>query len=67
MERGESCTFAISKPETCMAQGNQIKNGKAFEYAIAKVYCEHINQQGVNAVLVENEACAQARGYYEEC
>ena len=50
-----------------MAQGNQIKNGKAFEYAIAKVYCEHINQQGVNAVLVENEACAQARGYYEGC
>lgn len=48
-----------------MAQGNQVKNGKAFEYAIAKVYCEHINQQGVNAVLVENEACAQARGYYE--
>ena len=61
------CTFAISKPETCMAQGNQVKNGKAFEYAIAKVYCEHINQQGVNAVLVENDACAQARGYYEEC
>ena len=61
------CNFAISKPETCMAQGNQVKNGKAFEYAIAKVYCEHINQQGVNAVLVENEACAQARGYYEEC
>ena len=57
--------FAISKPETCMAQGNQVKNGKAFEYAIAKVYCEHINQQGVNAVLVENEACVQARGYYE--
>ena len=48
-----------------MAQGKQVKNGKAFEYAIAKVYCEHINQQGVNAVLVENEACAQARGYYE--
>ena len=48
-----------------MAQGNQVKNGKAFEYAIAKVYCEHINQQGVNAVLVENEACVQARGYYE--
>ena len=48
------CTFAISKPETCMAQGKQVKNGKAFEYAIAKVYCEHINQQGVNAVLVEN-------------
>lgn len=48
-----------------MAQRNQVKNGKAFEYAIAKVYCEHINQQGINAVLVENEACVQARGYYE--
>ena len=50
-----------------MAQGKQVKNGKAFEYAIAKVYCEHINQQVVNAVLVENDTCAQARGYYEEC
>lgn len=53
-----------TKPKTCMAQGSQVKNGKAFEYAIAKVYSEYINQQGVNAVLVENEASVQARGYY---
>ena len=43
-----------------MAQGNQVKNGKAFEYAIAKVYCEHINQQGVNAVLVRREGIMRA-------
>jgi len=48
-----------------MAQGSQVKNGKAFEYAIAKMYCEYICQQGKNAVLVENDACAQARTYYE--
>ena len=48
-----------------MATGEQVKNGKAFEYAIAKVYCEQINQQGVKAVLVENDACKQAKGYYD--
>lgn len=49
-----------------MPQGNQVRNGKAFEYAIAKMYCEYICQQGRNAVLVENDACAQAKMYYEE-
>ena len=44
-----------------MPQGDQVKNGKAFEYAIAKVYQEYISQQGRQAVLVENEACLQAK------
>lgn len=48
-----------------MAQGDQVKNGKAFEYAIAKEYRNYINQQGRNATLVENEACGQAKGYYD--
>lgn len=48
-----------------MAQGSQVKNGKAFEYAIAKMYCEYISQQGRKTVLVENEACAQARTDYK--
>jgi len=48
-----------------MAQGNQVKNGKAFEYAIAKMYCEYINQLGVHAMLIENEAYVQAREYYK--
>jgi hypothetical protein len=48
-----------------MEEGKQVKNGKAFEYAIAKMYCEYICQHGRNAVLVENEACAQAKEYYE--
>lgn len=47
-----------------MAQGEQVRNGKAFEYAIAKVYCDSINQKGVRAVLIENEACLQAKKYY---
>ena len=48
-----------------MAEGKQVKNGKAFEYAIAKMYCEYICQQGRNAVLIENEAFVQAKNYYE--
>lgn len=48
-----------------MAQGDQVKNGKAFEYAIAKEYCQYIIQQGRKAVLVENEAFEQAKGYYD--
>ena len=57
---GRCVTFAkeIGRP---MAQGDQVKNGKAFEYAIAKVYQEYISQQGRQAVLVENEACLQAK------
>lgn len=47
-----------------MAQGDQVKNGKAFEYAIAKVYCNVINQKGVNAILIEDDACKQAKSYY---
>ena len=48
-----------------MAEGKQVKNGKAFEYAIAKMYCEYICQQGRNAVLIENEAFVQAKNHYE--
>lgn len=47
------------------ANGSQVKNGKAFEYAIAKEYCNYIKQQGVNAIFIENEASLQARRYYE--
>lgn len=30
-----------------MAQGDQVKNGKAFEYAIATVYTEKLHQYGM--------------------
>lgn len=48
-----------------MAQGDQVKNGKAFEYAIAKEYMNFVIQQGRKATLVDNEACRQAKGYYD--
>lgn len=48
-----------------MAKGQQVINGKAFEYALAKVYYEHIIGMGKNAVLVENDAVRQAREYYQ--
>ncbi len=48
-----------------MGSGSQITNGKAFEYAIAKVYHDHLNSHGKNAVLVDNEALQQAKRYYD--
>lgn len=48
-----------------MAQGDQVRNGKAFEYALAKQYCEFINNQGVKAVIVEDDAYITAKGYYD--
>lgn len=48
-----------------MPQGDQVKNGKAFEYAIAKQYCDYINQQGVKAEIVIDDAYNVAKGYFE--
>ena len=48
-------TFAHKIPTT-MAQGDQVKNGKAFEYAIANTYTEYLSQLGKNVELVENPA-----------
>lgn len=48
-----------------MASGSQIKNGKAFEFAIAKVYYEYLQSQGIDSVLIENEAYLQAKSYYD--
>ena len=39
-----------------MVQGDQVKNGKAFEYAIANTYTEYLSQLGKNVELVENPA-----------
>lgn len=49
-----------------MAQGDQVKNGKAFEYAIAKTYTEYLSQLGKNVELVENPAIEVARGFFNE-
>ena len=48
-----------------MPQGDQVRNGKAFEYAIAKEYKKYISQEGRNVTLVENEAYKQAKDYYD--
>lgn len=44
--------------------GTQVKNGKAFEYALAKVYHEYLRQEGINVELTENDAIVVARNYY---
>ncbi len=47
-----------------MAQGDQVKNGKAFEYALASTYVEKLQALGVNVSLVENSALSVAKGYF---
>lgn len=49
-----------------MPQGDQVKNGKSFEYALALQYCEFVKAQGKAAIIVEDEAFEVARGYYNE-
>ncbi len=49
-----------------MAQGDQVRNGKAFEYALAIVYAEKIKTFGRNVALKENSALSAARGYYDQ-
>lgn len=43
----------------------QVKNGKAFEYAIAKVYYDTIKSRGLLVELLEDEAYNIAKGYFE--
>lgn len=49
-----------------MAQGDQVKNGKAFEYAIAKTYADYLAEQGLNVLLVENSALNIAKAFYDD-
>lgn len=49
-----------------MAQGDQVKNGKAFEYAIAKTYTDFLRGKGLDVVLEENTALAAARKFFDE-
>ncbi|MDO4823806.1 MAG: HaeIII family restriction endonuclease [Bacteroidales bacterium] len=49
-----------------MPQGNQVRNGKAFEYALAQQYCDFINGNGAKAMIEENEAYRTAKGYYDD-
>ncbi len=49
-----------------MAQGDQVKNGKAFEYALAIQYCSYLQEIGVNLHLVKNVAFEEAKRYYDD-
>lgn len=47
-----------------MPQGEQVKNGKAFEYSLAFQYFTYLKSIGKSVVLVENSALKVARNYY---
>jgi len=47
-----------------MPQGEQVKNGKAFEYALAYHYFISLQSLGKSVELVENSAMNVARGFY---
>lgn len=49
-----------------MPQGQQVKNGKAFEFALANQYVAKLQTLGVNVQLIENSALEIARGYYQD-
>lgn len=49
-----------------MAEGKEVRNGKAFEYAIAKAYYNYVKQKGVNVTFVENDARVKPEQYYNE-
>lgn len=48
-----------------MAQGDQVKNGKAFEYAIAITYVNYLKDKGLKVMLEENRALWVAKDFYD--
>lgn len=48
-----------------MPQGEQVKNGKAFEYSLAYQYFESLRAIGKSVELTENTALVVAKNYYE--
>ena len=46
--------------------GNQVRSGKAFEYALAKEYYDFILSEGRKVFLVEDSTLKTARQYYDE-
>ena len=55
-----------SQPKREKNAGIQVKNGKAFEYAIAKSYAFYLEQLGLNVILEENAALEVAQRFYSE-
>lgn len=48
------------------SSGQQVKNGKAFEYAIAFQYYSYLKEIGVRVTLIQNSALEKAKSYYDE-
>lgn len=48
------------------SEGKQVRNGKAFEYAIATQYYTYLLDRGCKVSVIENNAIAIARKYFEE-
>ncbi|MBR7063780.1 MAG: HaeIII family restriction endonuclease, partial [Treponema sp.] len=46
--------------------GIQVKNGKAFEFAIAKTYANYLEEKGLNVSLEKNSAIQVAQRFYFE-
>lgn len=46
--------------------GIQVKNGKAFEYAILTQYVQYLKAMGVEVSIAENAAYITAKQFYEE-
>ena len=49
-----------------MPQGEQVKNGKAFEYSLAYQYYRYLQSIGKSVKLIEDSAMSTARGFYHE-
>lgn len=49
-----------------MPSGNQVKNGKSFEYALAIQYVEYLAQLGVRVEIIEDDAYHIAQGFFLE-
>ena len=48
-----------------MPNGEQVRNGKAYEYAIAKEYATFLAAQGISVSFVEDDAFNTAKGFYD--
>lgn len=47
--------------------GEQVKNGKAFEYALAFQYVSYLCNLGLNVELVNNPSYENALSFYDKC
>ena len=48
------------------SEGKQVRNGKAFEFAIAKTYANYLEEHGLNVEFAKNRALQVAQRFYYE-